>query len=233
MNDTSAAGGQSGTSLLPDGIGTITSVFAVLVLLLAIATIAMIVYGARSKRARKVTNRHIEANAKEAGVGQRDADVADEASEDERPAAPAPGRSPSQRAAAEPATPPAPAPPVVERSPEEPPPPPPLADEPIPAAAPLDATPASIAGDAPAGDDPASGPVTLLKGLGPKVAARLAELGITTVGQLAVLSDAEAGDLDAQLGTFRGRLHRDRWVEQAHFLAAGDKAGFEAVFGRL
>ena len=75
--------------------------------------------------------------------------------------------------------------------------------------------------------------MTLLKGLGPKVAARLAELGITSVGQIAALSDDEAERLDAQLGAFSGRLARDRWIEQARFLAAGDRAGFEAVFGRL
>ena len=101
--------------------------------------------------------------------------------------------------------------------PVTPPPPPPVAAAPVNA---LDS-------------GPATGPVTQLKGLGPKVATRLAELGITTVGQFAALSDDQAADLDAQLGTFRGRLERDRWIEQARFLAAGDRAGFEAVFGRL
>ncbi|PAV66703.1 hypothetical protein WR25_19059 [Diploscapter pachys] len=28
-------------------------------------------------------------------------------------------------------------------------------------------------------------------------------------------------------------MERDRWIEQARFLAAGDTAGFERVFGRL
>jgi predicted flap endonuclease-1-like 5' DNA nuclease len=75
--------------------------------------------------------------------------------------------------------------------------------------------------------------LTQLKGLGPKVATRLAELGITTLPQLAALTDTQAASLDAQLGPFAGRLARDRWVEQARFLAAGDRPGFEAVFGRL
>ncbi|WP_174293395.1 hypothetical protein [Sphingomonas bacterium] len=79
----------------------------------------------------------------------------------------------------------------------------------------------------------ASGSVTQLKGLGPKVANRLAELGITNVGQLAALDHDAALRLDADLGTFSGRMERDRWVEQARFLAAGDVQGFEAVFGRL
>lgn len=76
-------------------------------------------------------------------------------------------------------------------------------------------------------------PLTRIKGLGPKVATRLAELGITRVDQLAMLTDDDAEALDAQLGAFRGRIARDRWVEQARFLAAGDVRGFEAVFGRL
>lgn len=80
---------------------------------------------------------------------------------------------------------------------------------------------------------PAEGPVTQLKGLGPKVAERLAEQGITTVGQIAALTDDEAAALDARLGTFAGRMARDRWQEQARFLAAGDRAGFESVFGKL
>lgn len=79
----------------------------------------------------------------------------------------------------------------------------------------------------------ATEPVTLLKGLGPKVAARLGELGIATIGQLAVLSPAEAEALDAELGAFSGRMARDRWIEQAKLLAAGDRATYEATFGNL
>jgi predicted flap endonuclease-1-like 5' DNA nuclease len=58
-------------------------------------------------------------------------------------------------------------------------------------------------------------------------------LGVSTVGQIAALTDDEAMRLDAELGPFTGRLARDRWIEQARFLAAGDQAGFESVFGRL
>ena len=96
-----------------------------------------------------------------------------------------------------------------------------------PASSPAPAATPSAAGGA------ADGPVTQLKGLGPKVAARLGELGIATVGQLAALDHDAAQRLDAQLGGFSGRLERDRWIEQARFLAAGDVKGFEAVFGRL
>ena len=50
---------------------------------------------------------------------------------------------------------------------------------------------------------------------------------------MAALSDSAAQTIDTQLGTFTGRMHRDRWIEQARLLAAGDKAGFEAKFGKL
>lgn len=106
----------------------------------------------------------------------------------------------------------------------------PPVQQPAPPVPPPAPAPAAVA---PAADAASEPPVTQLKGLGPKVAARLAEFGITNVGQIAALDDDGARALDEQLGAFRGRLERDRWVEQARFLAAGDKAGFEAVFGKL
>ena len=111
----------------------------------------------------------------------------------------------------------------------------PLHDEPVAAAAPMDASPAAEAAPQPAAEDvrPQDQPITLLKGLGPKLTQKLAEHGITTVGDMAGLSEAQAQALDAQLGPFSGRMARDRWLEQARLLAAGDRKGFEAVFGRL
>ena len=50
---------------------------------------------------------------------------------------------------------------------------------------------------------------------------------------MTALDDDAATRLDAQLGPFSGRMTRDRWIEQARFLAAGDIPGFEAVFGKL
>jgi len=76
-------------------------------------------------------------------------------------------------------------------------------------------------------------PLTTLKGLGPKAAARLGALGITRYEQLAALSGDRLKAIDEQMGTFQGRIVRDRWVEQAGHLAAGDIAGFEAKFGKL
>lgn len=113
-----------------------------------------------------------------------------------------------------------------------------LADEPIAAAAPLEAAPAALAVDtggtppAPSQPGPATDDLTRLKGVGPKLAARLGELGIARFAQLAELTEVQAAALDGQLGSFQGRMARDRWVEQARFLAAGDLAGYEAVFGK-
>jgi len=39
--------------------------------------------------------------------------------------------------------------------------------------------------------------------------------------------------LDARLGTFAGRITRDRIVEQADYLARNDTDGFEQKFGKL
>jgi predicted flap endonuclease-1-like 5' DNA nuclease len=76
-------------------------------------------------------------------------------------------------------------------------------------------------------------PLTTIKGLGPKVAGMLAELGVTGVDQIAALSPADADALDAKLGAFTGRMARDRWIEQARLLTAGDRTAYEAEFGKL
>ena len=82
----------------------------------------------------------------------------------------------------------------------------------------------------------ASGPpdnLEILKGVGPKFAEVLAARGIIRFEQLARLTPAEINLLDGQLGPFRGRLQRDRIVEQADYLARGDQDGFEQRFGKL
>lgn len=232
MNDSSATS-QPGANLIPDGIETLTVVHFIILALIAIGVVAMIVAGIRRKRIRARAAQEIRRNAEEAGVAPPAAEVEAE------PARPAPA---SEGGTHEPAAPPPVAPPRVSE-------PTPLDDRPIAAAAPMAPRPAGEAAagsapvsapvsappsaSAPLADSPADGPVTQLKGLGPKVSTKLAELGVTTVGQLAALDDDRAAALDDQLGPFRGRMARDRWIEQARFLAAGDRAGFEAVFGKL
>ncbi|MET0307781.1 MAG: hypothetical protein ABW023_03650 [Sphingomonas sp.] len=151
---------------------------------------------------------------------------------DPAPTAPTPPVAPPPPPIAEaplPAMPPAP--PEPEIAPE-----PVIADEPIAAAAPLDASPASLAAETPAPTPPVQSgadDLTRMKGVGPKLVEKLASLGITSFGQLATMTPAEVEALDAQLGNFQGRIHRDRWIEQARFLAANDVAGYEAMFGKL
>lgn len=82
----------------------------------------------------------------------------------------------------------------------------------------------------------ASGPpdnLQMLKGVGPKLVARLNENGIIRFEQIARLTANEVAMLEDRLGPFKGRITRDRVVEQASYLARGDIEGFEARFGNL
>ena len=92
-------------------------------------------------------------------------------------------------------------------------------------------SPAEVAASAETAAPPDA--LTRIKGLGPKAAAQLGALGIIRYDQLAALSGADLARIDEQMGAFKGRIVRDRWVEQAGHLAAGDIAGFEAKFGKL
>jgi predicted flap endonuclease-1-like 5' DNA nuclease len=59
-----------------------------------------------------------------------------------------------------------------------------------------------------------------IRGIGPVIDGLLRAMGITTFRQIAALSPAEQGRLGDLLGAFRGRIARDRWIEQAAELAA-------------
>jgi predicted flap endonuclease-1-like 5' DNA nuclease len=130
------------------------------------------------------------------------------------PTAPAPQAAP----AADPIA-PAPIEPVV-IEPVAPTAAPETAPEPEPAAAP---TPTSSAAD----------DLQLLKGVGPKMVGLLNGLGVTSFQQIANWTDADVAAIDPQLGAFQGRITRDNIVDQAGYLARGDKAGFEAKYGAL
>ncbi|WP_417319524.1 hypothetical protein [Erythrobacter aureus] len=86
---------------------------------------------------------------------------------------------------------------------------------------------AAIQPDA-SGDD-----LTRIKGLGPKLAATLRDLGVTTFAQIAAWDEAGIDRIDSQLGRFQGRIRRDDWVGQAQLLAQGDDAGFAERYGKL
>ncbi len=72
-----------------------------------------------------------------------------------------------------------------------------------------------------------------IKGVGPKLVTLLSKLGVTRFAEIAAWSEADIDRIDAQLGTFAGRIRRDNWVEQCQFLVADDAAGFEGKFGKL
>ena len=78
------------------------------------------------------------------------------------------------------------------------------------------------------GDD-----LTKLKGVGPKLATQLNELGVTSFAQIAAWTEADIDRIDDQLGRFKGRIRRDNWIEQARLLSSGDTAAYEAQFGKL
>lgn len=86
----------------------------------------------------------------------------------------------------------------------------------------------SLDGDAGASDD-----LCRLKGVGPKFADALHAIGFNRFEQIAGLTSTEIERIDTQLGAFKGRLTRDRIVEQADYLARNDVDGFEQRFGKL
>jgi predicted flap endonuclease-1-like 5' DNA nuclease len=86
---------------------------------------------------------------------------------------------------------------------------------------------------------PAAAPVasttddlTRIKGLGPKIANILGEMGVLRFADIAAWTDSDIDRIDAQLGRFQGRIRRDAWVEQAKLLSSGDESGFNAKFGQ-
>ncbi len=248
MNETSATS-ASGLSLLPDGIATLTAIHFTIIAVVAILVVIGLIWGIRAKRSRTKAAHDVIANAEEAGVPPEPIAAKPEVEPRKAEQSQVQTQAPIAPSAPPPSAPvrSAPEPTPVLRDDDAPESHAPVADEPIAAASPLEANPATetaapapvalpeeapIAPAVPA-QSYADGPVTQLKGLGPKVAAQLGALGVATVGEMAALSDSEAQRIDAQLGNFTGRMGRDRWIEQARLLAAGDKAGFEAVFGKL
>lgn len=80
---------------------------------------------------------------------------------------------------------------------------------------------------------PSDDNLLLLKGVGDRFAAALNSIGVTRYRQIADWSPEEEAAADAQLGNFRGRIARDRLVEQAQLLADGRITEYEARFGKL
>ncbi|SMP30582.1 NADH-quinone oxidoreductase subunit E [Shimia sagamensis] len=64
-----------------------------------------------------------------------------------------------------------------------------------------------------------------LKGVGPALEKKLHENGVTSFAQIAAWGPAEIEDMDDKL-SFKGRIERDGWVDQANLLAAGEETEF-------
>ena len=62
--------------------------------------------------------------------------------------------------------------------------------------------------------------VSLIDGIGPKIAAALAKAGVSSLQEIANLSDKALEQLDAKLA-LKGRSLRDEWIAQAQELIAG------------
>lgn len=75
--------------------------------------------------------------------------------------------------------------------------------------------------------------LTLIKGVGPKLGDMLNELGVFHFSQIADWDADQVAEVDSQLGAFKGRVSRDRWVDQARMLASRDIAAFEREFGKM
>ncbi|MEL7486595.1 MAG: 50S ribosomal protein L21 [Pseudomonadota bacterium] len=67
------------------------------------------------------------------------------------------------------------------------------------------------------GDD-----LTKLSGVGPVLAQKLADNGVTSFAQIASWGPEEIADFDEKL-SFKGRIEREGWVDQAKKLAAGEE----------
>jgi len=64
-----------------------------------------------------------------------------------------------------------------------------------------------------------------LKGVGPALEKKLHDNGVTTFAQIAAWNTEDIADMDDKL-SFKGRIERDGWVDQAKRLAAGEETEF-------
>lgn len=79
------------------------------------------------------------------------------------------------------------------------------------------AAPAKAAAKAEGGDD-----LKKLSGVGPVLEQKLLDAGVTSFAQIAAWTEADIAEFDEKL-SFKGRIEREGWVEQAKELAKGEK----------
>ena len=83
--------------------------------------------------------------------------------------------------------------------------------------------------DAPAGV--AADDLKLISGVGPVLERNMNAVGITTWAQVAKLTPEQIAAVEGELG-FKGRVSRDKWLEQADALATGGVAEYVKRFGK-
>lgn len=71
----------------------------------------------------------------------------------------------------------------------------------------------------------------LITGIGPVLEGKLRAVGISTWTQVAKLTPDQIAEVEAELG-FKGRVKRDRWIEQADALASGGVGEYIKRFGK-
>ena len=64
-----------------------------------------------------------------------------------------------------------------------------------------------------------------LKGVGPALEKKLHDAGVTSFAQIAAWGPDDIAEMDDKL-SFKGRIERDGWIEQATKLAAGEATEF-------
>jgi len=83
--------------------------------------------------------------------------------------------------------------------------------------------------EAPAGT--AADDLKLISGVGPVLERNMNAVGITTWAQVARLTPEQIAAVEGELG-FKGRVLRDKWLEQADALATGGVAEYVKRFGK-
>jgi len=66
----------------------------------------------------------------------------------------------------------------------------------------------------------------MIKGVGPKMEKLLNSMGFFHFDQIAKWGSADVAWVDENLQGFKGRVTRDKWVDQAAALAAGEETEF-------
>ncbi|WFP65141.1 proton-conducting membrane transporter [Mesorhizobium sp. WSM4904] len=96
-------------------------------------------------------------------------------------------------------------------------------------AAPRKAAPAPKKAAAPTAPNGKADNLRRLIGIGPVNEKLLKDQGVTTYAQIAAWTEADVKRVEEVLN-FDGRIEREKWIEQAKLLAAGDEAEFARRF---